>query len=83
MMTEDLPEDPLPEDPPPEDPPEDTRDRSIRIIATRVALLERAIRREFSGMGRTFGGEEFDRLWKEAEEEEPDAEVERSWARKR
>lgn len=55
-------------DDPPADPPEDPRDRSIRIISTRVALLERAIRREFSSMGRTFGGEEFERLWKAAED---------------
>lgn len=53
-----------PDDPPPEDP----RDRAIRIITIRMDLIVRAIRREFSSMGRTLGGEEFERLWKEAEE---------------
>lgn len=54
--------------PPVKLPPEDPRDRAIRIIQTRMMLLERAIRGEFSAMGRTFGGEEFDRLWKAAED---------------
>ncbi len=55
-------------DDPPDDPPEDPRDRAIRIIEVRLALHVRAVRGEFSSMGRTFGGAEFEKLWKAAED---------------
>lgn len=54
--------------------PEPTDADRICILEKRLEILMHAVRREFSGMGRSFGNADFNRQWEEAcdlGEEEP------------
>lgn len=47
----------------------------IAVLEKRMDLLVEAVRREMSGLGRSFGSSEFDRLWTQAADEpSPDEE---------